>query len=32
MKQKQNENFDEEEYFKKKYKESQIELFSNFPL
>lgn len=29
---KQKENFDEEEYFKKKYKESRIELFSNYPL
>ena len=29
---KQKENIDEEEYYKKKFKESRIELFSNYPL
>lgn len=29
---KKDENFDEEEYYKKKYKESRIELFANYPL
>ena len=29
---KQEENFNEEEYYKKKFKECQIELFSNYGL